>query len=132
MHSRFSGVSNSTPTRFRLWRPSSSDENSRFSLNPRFRPSLIIVFPDPKMNVSGSKKKRAYLIEPKLAIFQASIFGIFFRPENVHFRFRKLYYKRWPSDRSSLKSGKQGRLVKRGICGLDHTEMNRTPVLGTL
>ena len=41
--------------------------------------SLVTPFLDPKMNVFGSQNRFANLVDPKLVIFQVSIFGYFFR-----------------------------------------------------
>ena len=43
------------------------------------RLSLIIAYPKQKLNVSGSQILLGYLIGPKMATFQASIFGYRFR-----------------------------------------------------
>ena len=57
------------------------------------RPYLVIVYPKQKHNVFGSQTLSGYLVNPKMAIFQASIFGYSVRiglqqMKAVHFRMR--------------------------------------------
>ena len=54
------------------------------------RPSLVVVHPKQKMNFFGYRILIGYLIDPKIAINQASVFGYRFRiglqqKKGVHF-----------------------------------------------